>query len=71
MGMDQAGVKGRTVDLDCAFRQLATDPTLAYASCVAVHSPEDGRPRIFVQRALPFGSKTSVHAFARLSEFIR
>eukprot|EP00971_Amphidinium_carterae_P078796 1559036-Amphidinium_carterae.1 len=70
-GVDHAGVKGRTIDLESAFRQLATDPSMAYASCVAVYSPEAVGPKIFVQRALPFGSKTSVYAFARLSEFIR
>eukprot|EP00971_Amphidinium_carterae_P166731 3304185-Amphidinium_carterae.1 len=64
-------IMGRTIDLDSAFRQLAVDPVCAFAACIAVWSPAHSSARVLVQRALPFGSLVSVHAFARLSEAIR
>eukprot|EP00971_Amphidinium_carterae_P088960 1760557-Amphidinium_carterae.2 len=65
---DSSRIRGRTVDLDSAFRQLAVDPACAFAACVAVWSPAHSSPMIFKQKALPFGSLVSIHAFARVSE---
>eukprot|EP00971_Amphidinium_carterae_P345673 6486752-Amphidinium_carterae.3 len=70
VGCRKGVIKGRTFDLENAFRQLATDPDRASASCIVVFSPEHRRPMIFRQLALPFGSRVSVYAFARLSEFL-
>eukprot|EP00971_Amphidinium_carterae_P343270 6482926-Amphidinium_carterae.2 len=66
-----ARLKGRSLDLDAAFRQLPVDPASAFAACVSLWSPSRLCPVVFEQRALPFGSVVSVHAFCRLSEAIR
>ena len=70
-GVDSSKVLGRTVDLEDAFRHLPTNPIDGGASRGSVFCPETGKPAIFRQAAMPFGSIVSVHAFARLSEAIR
>eukprot|EP00971_Amphidinium_carterae_P282878 5615702-Amphidinium_carterae.1 len=70
-GVEKTSVKGRSIDLDNAVRQLATNPEVAHSCCIAVYSPSLRRPVIFLQLAMPFGSRTSVQAFARVSEFVR
>ena len=70
-GTSSSRLLGRTVDLEDAFRHLPTNPVDGRVSCVSVFCPSTGKAAIFRQAAMPFGSVTSVHAFARLSEAIR
>ena len=70
-GRSGARLLGRTLDLEDAFRHLPTCPSDGGASCVSVFCPDTQKPMIFRQAAMPFGSVTSVHAFARLSEAVR
>ena len=58
---------GKTYDLKSAYRQLATRPDEAWATVVAVFSPEDNCAKLFIQRALPFGAVGSVFGFNRAS----
>eukprot|EP00971_Amphidinium_carterae_P008076 159809-Amphidinium_carterae.1 len=43
-GCKNVELKGRTFDLENAFRQLATDPNCVAASCIVVFSPVHKRP---------------------------
>ena len=56
---------GRTFDLKSAYRQLATDPSEAWAHIVAVWNPHKRCAEEYIQDALPFGGIKSVYAFLR------
>ena len=59
--------KGRTIDLKAAYKQLHVHPSNRWASCITLYDPNSGKPALFVQNTLPFGSSSSVAAFNRFS----
>ena len=58
-------LKGRFYDLVSAYRQLALDPTGAWASYIGLWDPDLKRVVVFQLHALPFGAVKSVSAFLR------
>ena len=64
-------LKGRSLDLASAYRQLAiADDSLAHAY-LSVFDPVKGEAALFRQVALPFGSRTAVNAFIRCARFLQ
>ena len=65
------GLRGRSLDLASAYRQLAiADDSLAHAY-LSVFDPVKGEAALFRQVALPFGSRTAVNAFIRCARFLQ
>ncbi|CAE7317302.1 unnamed protein product [Symbiodinium microadriaticum] len=58
-------ILGRAFDLSAAYRQLAIDPSTAWAAYVSCFDAERGEPVVFRMRALPFGSAMAVYSFLR------
>ena len=58
-------LKGRFYDLVSAYRQLALDPTGAWASYIGLWDPDLKRVVVFQLHALPFGAVKSVSTFLR------
>ena len=62
---------GRALDLSSAYRQLPiSDDSLKFAF-LAIYNPELRGASLFQQVALPFGSKSAVHAFIRCARFLQ
>ena len=61
---------GRSLDLKSAYKQQAINPSSYNVSVTAVFDPESSSCKLFIQRALPFGSSASVLAFNRISRAI-
>jgi len=61
---------GRSLDLKSAYKQQAINPSSYNVSVTAVFDPESASCKLFIQRALPFGSSASVLAFNRISRAI-
>ena len=59
---------GRTLDLSDAYRQLAIAERSKWTAVLGVLDPSTGKPALFMQHALPFGSAASVYAFNRCSK---
>ena len=55
----------KTWDLKKAYKQLPIHADSTNESYLAVFDPNEGGPKIYGQRVLPFGSRASVHAFCR------
>ena len=55
----------KTWDLKKAYKQLPIHVESTNESYLAVFDPIEGKPKIYGQRVLPFGSRASVHAFCR------
>lgn len=62
---DARRLRGRTLDLKAAYKQLAVRPSQASFAVLSVWDPGARTHRLFVSRALPFGAVASVHAFNR------
>lgn len=56
-------LKGRTVDLKRAFKQLATAPSMAPLTVVGVWHRQLGGVRYYLLKALPFGARNAVFTF--------
>ena len=64
-------LQGRALDLSSAYRQLPiTDDSRKFAF-LAIYNPETKSSSLFQQVALPFGSKSAVHAFIRCARFLQ
>ena len=64
-------LKGRSLDLASAYRQLAiADESLAHAY-LSVFDPVKKEAALFQQVALPFGSRSAVNAFIRCARFLQ
>ena len=66
-------VKGRTLDLKSAYKQLGVHGDDSNISLATVWNPRQSRQEGWLLRALPFGSSASVYAFnscARILERI-
>jgi hypothetical protein len=66
-------IRGRTVDLRQAFKQLAPAPAMAPLTVVCIWHPVLKGIRYYLLRALPFGARNAVFAFgatARVLECI-
>ena len=61
-------LKGCTVDLESAFRQLPLHPAAACAAPLCFYSASAQGPRYICLRALPFGSVSSVAWFLRYAK---
>ena len=61
-------LRGRTLDLKSAYRQLATCVEQERLSVIGVHDVHRKCPAFFVQRTMPFGASSSVLAFNRCSK---
>ena len=61
-------LKGCTVDLESAFRQLPLHPAASCASPLCFYSASAQGPRYICLRALPFGSVSSVAWFLRYAK---
>lgn len=66
-----AALKGRSFDLNTAYRQLAVKESSLKWARLAVFCPEDKSTRCFQQNSLPFGAKGSVVAFLRCARMIQ
>ena len=55
----------KTWDLKKVYKQLPIHVESRNESYLAVFDPNEGRPKIYGQRILPFGSRASVHTFCR------
>eukprot|EP00434_Breviolum_minutum_P036637 symbB.v1.2.032470.t1/scaffold3898.1/size48671/2 len=64
-------LKGRALDLSSAYRQLAIHDESKRFAYLAIFNPKLGRASLFQQVALPFGSKSAVHAFIRCARFLQ
>ena len=62
---------GKTLDLRSAYRQFPTRPSNAWTQIMGIWDPDESRPRLYIQRALPFGAAASVHAFVTWSTALR
>ena len=63
-------LRGRTLDLKAAYRQLAVSPRDAWIAVVCVWDPVRCVPCFFTQRAMPFGACASVYVFNRLAKAV-
>ena len=64
-------LKGRSLDLASAYRQLAIADESLQHSYLSVYDPESGSAKLFQQVALPFGSRSAVNAFIRCARFLQ
>ncbi|CAK9057508.1 unnamed protein product, partial [Durusdinium trenchii] len=64
-------LKGRSLDLASAYRQLAIADESLQHSFLSVYDPEGGSAKLFQQVALPFGSRSAVNAFIRCARFLQ
>ena len=67
VGPAARGLRGRTLDLQGAYRQLLTGYTTGWANNVVVWDPDAGRPVYFIAHAMLFGTAASVMGFNRFS----
>eukprot|EP00435_Cladocopium_sp_Y103_P038153 s357_g10.t1 len=58
------------VDLQSAYKQLATHPSEQKRTVVTLWDKDSGKPMCYVSRVLPFGASASVHHFLRVSSFL-
>ena len=58
---------GKTADLKSAYRQLAISDESLKFSYLAVYDPTEGKPKLFQQLAVPFGSTKAVYFFLRVA----
>ena len=58
---------GKTADLKSAYRQLAISDESLRFSYLAVYDPFEGKPKLFQQLAVPFGSTKAVYFFLRVA----
>ena len=62
------GIRSKCWDLSDAYKQLPlSDHAFEHDAFLALHDPASGKPLIYQQKVLPFGSVASVTAFLRLS----
>ena len=54
---------GRTLDLESAFKRLATHPAGAPLAVICVWDPVSKAPALFMQTSLAFGARNSVLGF--------
>ena len=64
-------IKGRTLDLKSAYKQLARHPSDGWASILAVWNCETQDVEFYESIALPFGSVCAVMAFNRMARALR
>ena len=63
---DQAKLAAKTWDLKAAYKQLPlSDAAYERDAYFVIFDPRTGKPAVFKQRALPFGSRASVTSFIR------
>ena len=62
---------GRTYDLKKAYRQLGVCAEHYRFAWIAVWSPDEGCPRLFRMKGLPFGGTASVASFLRMSRALK
>ena len=67
---DAKALRGRTLDLESAYKQLLTAKASLWCSVLAVEEPSSGGKKLFVSNVIPFGSSSSVFGFNRLSRCI-
>ena len=63
-------LQGRALDLSSAYRQLPIKDDSRKFGFLAIYNPETQSSSLFQQVALPFGSKSAVHAFIRCARFL-
>ena len=63
----RGGWQMRTWDLHKAYKNLALCPEALEDSYLAVYNPASRRCELYKQYVLPFGARSSVHAFCRTS----
>ena len=59
-------IKGRTLDLDSAYKQILTSKACLWCSVLAIENPA-GYKKLFISNVLPFGASASVYGFNRLA----
>ena len=59
-------IKGRTLDLDSAYKQILTSKASLWCSVLAIENPA-GYKKLFISNVLPFGASASVYGFNRLA----
>ena len=64
-------LQGRALDLSSAYRQLPIKDDSRKFAFLAIYNPETKSSSLFQQVALPFGSKSAVHAFIRCARFLQ
>ena len=69
-GLDTC-LRGRSLDLASAYRQLAIADESLQHSYLSVYDPSSGSAKLFQQVALPFGSRSAVNAFIRCARFLQ
>lgn len=69
-GNDVLNWRGKTKDLQSAYKQLAVEFQSRWAATIVVFDPHKGKPAIFIQSSLPFGASASVLHFNRWAKFI-
>ena len=62
-------LRGRTLDLDAADKQILTSKCSRWCSVLAVENPE-GFKKLFISNVLPFGASAAVYAFNRVARAI-
>ena len=63
-------LKGRTLDLKAAYKNLACSPNSRWCSIILSWNPESSSPSYFISDALMFGSAAAVYAFNRCARAI-
>ena len=66
----ESDLRLRSWDLAKAYKQLPVHSDSLRQNYLVVHNPRSGRPEIYGQRVLPFGSRSSVHGFVRTAAAI-
>ena len=59
-------IRGRTLDLDAAYKQILISKSSLWCSVLAIENPA-GAKKLFLAHVLPFGASASVYAFNRLA----
>jgi hypothetical protein len=62
---EDISLKGRTLDLKSAYKNLACSPRTRWASVIMTWNPEQKCPAFYISDALMFGSTSAVYAFNR------
>lgn len=67
LDLDRArSLRGRTLDLDAAYKQVLTAKSSRWCSALAIENPQ-GEKELFISNVLPFGASAAVYAFNRLA----
>jgi hypothetical protein len=70
-GAEPLQLRGKCLDLESAYKQLARAEADAACSVIAVWNPSDSRWAYFLAVALPFGALASVYALNRAARALR